>query len=481
MSETFPVAKWPPPVTSTPLAISFEQPTRKAKEKKKCGDCGVMFNRYHECRPKKDEKCKYCQRILPFKNVKNHEKKCKIFHKYVEFGNEDGTRVRCKVCPSPRLFITQAAVFCHLQRIHAELFVDDVAKVKFNCHTCNQSFNYRFQLKKHAIVCGAAGNLTVGKQEKKFDGKKEEGVGTTCQICYTTYSKASMAKHAKVCKAYQNLIYGSTCLVCNKEFAMRRGLLIHVRSQHRDAFERNQRNLAQKKECGHCKETIEIKYFEQHQQCCRIRQANQKAYQKLEPPSRQAQVPKETDPLRVPNRKCNLCNETVARNNFTFHYETCTRAFTFVQDTVCKICKLRWGSSRDVLLHVLDAHPATVAADDIEIHDDVVEEENEEENNQRALVQVPVVGGGEGQAVQRPRQTLDFNNNRIISELPSRNSRYQDRQSVDPFNISKLVICPICTGKFAFKEDLFNHMSQYHRVPAARCLNIGLQYRIINV
>ena len=109
MSETFPVANWPPPVTSTPLAISFEQPTRKAKEKKKCGDCGVMFNRYHECPPKKDEKCNYCQRILSSRNLRNHEKTCKIFYKYVEFGNEAGARVKCKVCP--REFITQAAVF----------------------------------------------------------------------------------------------------------------------------------------------------------------------------------------------------------------------------------------------------------------------------------------------------------------------------------------------------------------------------------
>ena len=69
-----------------------------------------------------------------------------------------------------------------------------------------------------------------------------------------------------------------------------------------------------------------------------------------------AQVPKENDPLLVPNRKCNLCNEMVPGNEFTFHYQTCSRAFTFVQDTVCKICKLHWGNPQDVLLHILERH-----------------------------------------------------------------------------------------------------------------------------
>ena len=89
--------------------------------------------------------------------------------------------------------------------------------------------------------------------------------------------------------------------------------------------------------------------------------------------------------------------------------------------------------------------------------DEYIEEEEEEDNHHRGLVPVPTGAVG---SVNVPN--ADMNNNPIIANLPSRNSRYHDGQMEDPFNIKKLVICPMCNGKFAYKEDLFNHMSLYH-------------------
>ena len=472
----FPVANWPLP---TPKGLVYEQPSRKAKEKKKCGDCGVFFNRFHECRVVKDINCKYCQRTFHGQEkVSSHEKTCKIYHKYVEFGTygavgEGNAKVKCTVCQ--RNFGTQPALFRHLQRIHSDLFLDDVTMVKFNCQGCNQSFKFQAQLKKHKKICGV---VKAVKDEKKKNPKVKQD--TTCQTCFATFANKAYKNHAQTCAKYQNLIYGSMCLICHKSFEARKKLLNHVTSVHRQALERNQRNLAQKRTCEDCKEIIEIKYYEQHQERCHVRLERQK--QKAEDPqARQAaaQVPKENDPLLVPNRKCNLCNETVPRNEFTFHYQTCSRAFTFVQDTLCKICKLHWGNPRDVLLHILDTHAANVtAASAVQDHQqqgqelDGDDDEFIEEHDNRGLLPV---------AVRPVNVPADLNNNPIIANLPSRNNRYHDGQMEDPFNIKKLVVCPMCTGKFAYKEDLFNHMSLYHRVPANLCLNIGLEYRIINV
>ena len=254
---TFPIANWPLP---TPKGLVYEQPSRKAKDKKKCGDCGAFFNRFHECRVVKDINCKYCQRQFHGQEkVSKHEKTCRIYHKYVEFttsGEGNADKVKCTVCQ--RYFGTQPALFRHLQRKHSNLFLDDVTLVKFNCQGCNQSFKFQAQLKKHEKFC-----QNKPLKEKPKPGEKKIPQDATCQTCFATLTKKAFKNHAGTCAKYQNLIYGSMCLICHKSFANRRKLLNHVANVHREALERNQRNLAQKRTCEDCSEIIENKYYQQ--------------------------------------------------------------------------------------------------------------------------------------------------------------------------------------------------------------------------
>ena len=364
------VPQWPSMENfKQPSGLAFDTPPRKAKEKKRCGDCKKTFIGEHFCCPKKlgrgrrslgEAICQYCKRKYDYhtQHFRIHESKCKSFHTYIELKTLGDDRAKCKVCY--RIFSSQGSCFVHMDKAHANLFpdqsfknktfVDDKTMVKFNCDLCKKSFRFQAALKQH-----------VSKIHKD-----------------------------------QNSV-------------------VPVKQQP---------------------------------------QENQ-------------------EPLRVvpnpnPNRECGFCSEMVVRTEFPEHFEKCRKASAFVQDKICKICKLRWGSPRDAILHVMDDHAGEIngqGADE--------EDHTEEIENQRALVPGPVIQ----EPVQNPNSGWVMDQ---FASLPSRNVDFTNVR-VDPLMITKLVACTLCRGKFAYKEDLFNHMSQFHRVPPNLILTIGLNFKVINV
>ena len=366
MEEPKEMPPWPQPSMEhfkQPSGLAFEQPPRKAKEKKRCGDCKKTFIGEHFCCPKKlggrkslgDPICQYCKRKFGGYNqlFRVHESKCKLFHTHIELKTLGDDRVKCKVCY--RIFSGQGTCFIHLEKTHANLFVDDKTVVKFDCDFCKKSFRFQAALKQHI---------------------------------------------SKIHKDQKNAV-------------------VPVKEQPKP-------------------------------------QENQEPLRVVQNPN--------------PNRRCGFCNEMVVRAEFTEHFEKCRKASAFVQDKVCKICKLRWGTPRDALLHVMDDHAGRMNGD----QDDDDEDTTEDNENQRALVQpAPVIQ----EPVQNP------NNGWVLDQfasLPSRNVDFANVR-VDPLMITKLVVCTLCQGKFAYKEDLFNHMSQFHRVPPNLILTIGLNFKVINV
>ena len=278
-----------------PAGLAFEQPPRKAKEKKRCGDCKKTFIKEHFCSPKNLTKpgrrtygepvCQHCRRRYEINNAnfRTHESKCKLYNTHLELKTLGDNRVKCKICY--RIFAGQGTAFLHVEKTHANLFVDDKTVVNFNCELCKKTFRFHAALKQH-----------MSKMHKE---PKNAAVPVT-----------QAPKHA----------------------------LEHVIQLPKHAVE-----------------------------------------PVIQPPKQREN--EENDMLRVAqnqNRKCGFCSVLVSRQEFPEHFEKCRKASVYVQDTVCKICKLRWGTPCDALRHVIEDHPGN--AQDVDAN-----ENNNNGNEQRAL------------------------------------------------------------------------------------------------